>query len=121
MKKPDVSQSSESLHTLLSGRPTSEAVFAEPWQAQVFSMAVSLSEAGYFTWPEWVARFACEPEDGDKAYFERWLAALEGIVDERRLVNGHELTSRQEAWRRAALATPHGQSIDVIPFLMPRN
>ena len=117
LKKPDVSESPESLHDLLARRNESEAVFAEPWQAQVFSLAVSLSEAGYFTWPEWGARFACEPEDGDKAYFECWLAALEGIVDERRLVKGDELTSRQEAWRRAALATPHGQPIDVEPYL----
>lgn len=80
-------------------------------------MAVSLSEAGYFSWPEWVARFACEPEDGDKTYFERWLAALEGIVDERKLVKEDELTSRQAAWRQAALDTPHGQPIDVERYV----
>lgn len=122
--KPDVSQSIQSprlLSELLVGRHESEAVFAEPWQAQVFSMAVTLSEAGYFSWPEWVARFACEPEDGDKAYFERWLAALEGMLDERQLVKGDELTSRREAWRRAAIATPHGQPIDVTQYLTAEN
>ena len=118
LKKPDVSQSPKSLHDLLAGRSESDAVFAEPWQAQVFSLAVSLSDAGYFTWPEWVARFACEPEEGGKAYFERWLAALEGMVNERRLVEVDELTSRQEAWRRAALATPHGRPIDVETYLI---
>jgi nitrile hydratase accessory protein len=105
------------LEKLLAGRSEVEAVFAEPWQAQVFSMAVTLSEAGYFSWPEWVARFACEPEHGDKAYFERWLAALEGIVNERHLVKEDELTHRQEAWRRAALATPHGHPIDIARHL----
>jgi len=118
LKKPDMSQSPQSLHDLLARRNESDAVFAEPWQAQVFSLAVSLSEAGYFTWPEWVTRFACEPEGRDNAYFERWLAALEGIVNERRLVKVDELTSRQAAWRRAALATPHGQPIDVEPYLI---
>jgi nitrile hydratase accessory protein len=113
------SRSELALQDLLARRNESEAVFAEPWQAQVFSMAVSLSEAGHFSWPEWVARFACEPEDGDKAYFERWLAALEGIVDERHLVKEGELTDRREAWRRAALATPHGQPIDVQHHLVP--
>jgi hypothetical protein len=28
-------------------------VFAEPWQAQAFALAVRLSEQGYFTWKEW--------------------------------------------------------------------
>ncbi|WP_347554208.1 nitrile hydratase accessory protein [Robbsia sp. KACC 23696] len=111
-------QSKHALRDLLASDDHADAVFAEPWQAQVFSMAVSLSEAGYFSWPEWVARFACEPEEQGKAYFERWLAALEGIVNERNLVTGTELASRQEAWRRAALATPHGHPIDVEPHLL---
>ena len=95
--------------------PESNPVFEEPWQAQVFSMAVSLSEAGYFTWPEWVERFAREPEEPDTAYYERWLATLEGIVSERRLLDHTELSKRQDAWRRAALATPHGQPILLSP------
>jgi len=32
-----------------------EPVFAEPWQAQAFALAVKLSEEGYFTWKEWAA------------------------------------------------------------------
>ena len=28
-------------------------VFAEPWQAQAFALAVKLSEQGHFTWKEW--------------------------------------------------------------------
>ena len=35
-------------------------VFAEPWQAQAFAMAVKLSHAGYFTWKEWAAELAVE-------------------------------------------------------------
>ena len=27
-------------------------VFAEPWQAQAFALAVRLSKQGHFTWPE---------------------------------------------------------------------
>src|SRR5690242_16579278 len=30
-------------------------VFAEPWEAQAFAMAVRLSAAGYFTWKEFAA------------------------------------------------------------------
>src|SRR5262245_34967263 len=60
-------------------------VFAEPWQAQAFALAVKLSEAGHFTWKEWAATLAAElraaedrgePDDGSH-YYEHWVAALE--------------------------------------------
>ena len=60
-------------------------VFAEPWQAQAFALAVKLSEQGHFTWKEWAAALADElqaaarrgePDDGSR-YYEHWLAALE--------------------------------------------
>ena len=59
-------------------------VFAEPWQAQAFALAVTLSEQGHFTWKEWSAALADElragasrgePDDGSR-YYEYWLAAL---------------------------------------------
>ena len=63
-------------------------VFAEPWQAQAFALAVKLSEAGHFTWKEWAAALADElkaaeargePDDGSH-YYEHWLATLERLV-----------------------------------------
>ena len=40
---------------LLPGMPQEggEPVFAEPWQAQAFAMALALHERGLFSWPEW--------------------------------------------------------------------
>ena len=35
-------------------------VFNEPWEAKAFALAVGLSEAGCFTWPEWVRIFSQE-------------------------------------------------------------
>src|SRR5262245_4772168 len=35
-------------------------VFAEPWQAQAFALAVKLSEQGHFTWKEWSSALADE-------------------------------------------------------------
>ena len=35
-------------------------VFAEPWEAQAFALAVKLSEHGYFTWKEWAGALAGE-------------------------------------------------------------
>jgi nitrile hydratase accessory protein len=69
-------------------------VFAEPWQAQAFALAVRLSAEGHFTWKEWAATLAgelqaaCdrgEPDDGSR-YYEHWLAALEHLVTARQLM-----------------------------------
>ena len=35
-------------------------VFAEPWQAQAFALAVKLSELGHFTWNDWASALADE-------------------------------------------------------------
>ena len=52
-------------------------VFAEPWQAQAFALAVELSAQGHFTWKEWAAALADElraaadrgePDDGSHYY-----------------------------------------------------
>jgi nitrile hydratase accessory protein len=83
--------------------------FAEPWQAQAFAMAVSLSQQGYFTWKEWATTLADElkaaadrgePDDGSR-YYEHWLAALERLVSAKRLTNPSELHERTESYRRS--------------------
>jgi nitrile hydratase accessory protein len=70
-------------------------VFAEPWQAQAFALAVKLSEQGHFTWSEWAAALGAElkaaaergePDDGSH-YYEHWLAALERLVTEKGLTD----------------------------------
>ena len=63
-------------------------VFAEPWQATAFALAVRLSAQGYFTWKEWATTLADElklaaehgePDDGSR-YYHHWLSALERLV-----------------------------------------
>jgi nitrile hydratase accessory protein len=58
-------------------RDTGGPVFAEPWQAQAFALAVKLSEQGHFTWKEWAATLGDElkaaadrgePDDGSHYY-----------------------------------------------------
>src|SRR5215471_5568922 len=55
---------SGSLQTRQRSRPCramkGEPVFAEPWQAHAFALAVKLSERGLFTWAEWSATLAEE-------------------------------------------------------------
>lgn len=96
-------------------------VFAEPWQAQAFAMAVHLSEAGLFTWKEWTetigaemqrARDAGDPDLGD-TYYDHWLRALERLAREKGAVDAAALDARKETWRRAYLNTPHGQPIEL--------
>jgi len=96
-----------------------EPVFQEPWEAQAFSIAVALHERGWFTWKEWAGTLAAviaDPQSSTLSYYEQWLAALERLVTERRLVGQVELATRREAWRAAARATPHGQ-----PIVLPRD
>ena len=96
-------------------------VFAEPWQAQAFAIAVQLSAEGYFTWTEWTetlgeqlqaAAKRGEPDDGSR-YYEYWVAALEHLVADKRLINLAALTERKEAWVDAYLNTPHGQPVEL--------
>ena len=90
-------------------------VFAEPWQAHAFALAVKLSESGLFTWSEWSAALAeasrrGEPDDGSR-YYHHWLAALEGLVTAKRAVDDSRLAARKEEWAEAYRRTPHGRPV----------
>jgi nitrile hydratase accessory protein len=94
-------------------------VFAEPWQAQAFAIAVRLCAEGHFTWSEWAAALATQldaaarrgtPDDGSR-YYEHWLAALEQLVETKRLASASELSERKDAWAEAYRHTPHGEPV----------
>jgi nitrile hydratase accessory protein len=98
-----------------------DPVFAEPWQAQAFALAVRLSEQGYFSWKEWAAALAAElkaaaergePNDGSR-YYEHWLAALERLVTENGLADSSALLERKHAWAEAYRHTPHGKPVEL--------
>ncbi len=94
-------------------------VFAEPWEASAFALAVRLSGEGHFTWGEWAAALSEEiraaRQEGDSdlgdTYYRHWLRALERLCAERGLVSNVEAYGRKEAWRRAYLNTPHGEPV----------
>src|SRR5271163_4532001 len=78
-------------------------VFAEPWQAQAFALAVRLSAQGHFTWKEWAAALAeelksaedrGEADDGSR-YYQHWLAALERLVMAKGLSDAGALLARK--------------------------
>jgi hypothetical protein len=81
-------------------------VFAEPWQAHAFALAVRLSEQGHFTWKEWAA------DDGSH-YYDHWLAALERLVAAKGLADPPALSARKEAWAEAYRRTPHGKPVEL--------
>lgn len=96
-------------------------VFAEPWQAQAFALAVKLSEQGHFTWKEWASTLAEElkaaaergdPDDGSH-YYEHWLAALERLVSQKGLSDPAAMLARKEAWADAYRHTPHGKPVEL--------
>jgi len=98
-------------------------IFAEPWQAQAFALAVKLSEQGHFSWKEWAGALAeelkavaerGEPDDGPQ-YYHHWVAALERLVTEKGLTDSPALLSRKQDWADAYRHTPHGKPVVVRP------
>lgn len=120
MTQPDSAPDSARL-ALLPHLPLDQGgpVFAEPWEAQAFALAVGLSEQGHFTWKEWAATLAAElkvasdrgePDDGSR-YYHHWLAALERLVAAKGLTDPTALSERKEAWADAYRHTPHGKPV----------
>jgi nitrile hydratase accessory protein len=122
LNAPDPSVDAERLQALPRlPRDEGGPVFAEPWEAQAFALAVKLSELGHFTWKEWAAALAGElkaaadrgePDDGSR-YYHHWLAALEGLVTSRGLADQDALRARKEAWADAYRHTPHGKPVEL--------
>jgi nitrile hydratase accessory protein len=104
-------------------------VFAEPWQAQAFALAVKLSEQGHFTWREWADALAAElaaaaargePDDGSR-YYDHWLAALEHLVESKGLLDRAALVERKDAWADAYRHTPHGKPVELPARVVPSD
>jgi len=96
-------------------------IFAEPWQAEAFALAVRLSAQGHFTWKEWASTLADElkaaatrgePDDGSR-YYQCWLTALERLVVAKGLSDRAALLARKEAWAEAYRRTPHGKPVEL--------
>ncbi len=73
-----------------SSMPTAngEPVFASPWQAKTFAMAVQLNESGVFTWSEWADELSTHIAEFEKSssivdsdqYYTLWQSALETLL-----------------------------------------
>ena len=83
-------------------------VFRAPWEAQAFAVAVTLCEAGSFTWPEWVEVFSRQlkqyeaqglydpASDDGHHYYEVWLSTLEGLIFEKGMLDQPAVEARRQ-------------------------
>ncbi len=122
MTRPDVSAALDALPAI--PRDRDGPVFAEPWHAQAFALAVELNAAGVFAWSEWAETLGAElaaagTQAGgtgtvaEDAYYSAWLTALETLLDRKGVVPETERSAREAAWDRAAKATPHGRPVEL--------
>ena len=77
-------------------RQNGELVFATPWEARAFGLAVALQEAGAYEWREFSAALAAEISKAEQAgsgstYYERWLLGLENLLTARGVVTPAEI------------------------------
>jgi nitrile hydratase accessory protein len=80
-------------------RKNGELVFAAPWEARAFGMAVALNESGRYDWRDFSQGLATETAATEQygvsvPYYERWLATLEKLVIAKGLVTPAELQRR---------------------------
>jgi len=96
-----------------------EPAFEAPWHAQLFALSVHLNEAGHFDWAEWAAQFGAtlarhgqeKSLNGGDDYFHAWLETLERLLADRAMADPDQVAALRDAWERAFLDTPHGQSV----------
>ena len=107
-----------------SGKDEQQQVFAEPWEAHVFAIAVKLSEKGLLKWSEWSDALAEEikeakeqgqPDFGN-TYYQFWLSALETMLLDKNILKKSDLKSMMEQWRRAYQSTPHGNPVKLVKY-----
>jgi nitrile hydratase accessory protein len=100
---------------------TGGAVFAEPWEAHVFALAVTLSSQGLYSWPEWTEILGDElaQTSGDTEalngcrHYLHWITALERIAVARGIVDEQALAVRRRQWIESYGSTPHGQPVEL--------
>ena len=78
------------------------AVFKAPWEARIFSLIVSLHNAGFFDWSEWTTAISGEiaadqGRDPETPYYELWLRAAETLIDAKGLCTRGAMQSARDA------------------------
>lgn len=114
--EPNLANQADVPFRLPDGSGPDAPVFAEPWQAQAFALAVALHQRGVFTWSEWAAELSKQvarpgaAQDGSD-YYQHWLATIEALLAEKGVAGPQLVADLSASWQRAAHATPHGKPI----------
>lgn len=89
-------------------RRSGELIFQDPWEGEVFAMAVALCEQGLYPWEAFQAYLiaqiaAAEQQDPElqPTYYESWLAALEALVVEKAVLTTKKIESRAQWMARS--------------------
>jgi nitrile hydratase accessory protein len=88
-------------------RRNGELVFAAPWEARAFGMAVALNESGLYEWRDFSQGLAAQTAAAEQhglppSYYERWLATLEKLAIARGLLTPEEIEARTAAYASGA-------------------
>ncbi len=75
-------------------RRNGELVFQEPWEGRAFGLAVALGHRGLYPWEAFRSRLIAAIAEADRAYYESWLAALETLLVEHRILTPAEIEDR---------------------------
>ena len=93
-------------------------VFAEPWEAEAFALAVELCARGHFTWSEWSLALGAQLRvgqsgEGASSYYQCWLTALERLIIAKNLSDPEAIAARTEAWALAHQNAPHAAPVEL--------
>jgi nitrile hydratase accessory protein len=106
-----VSEELELAEQLAPPMANGEVLFEAPWQGRAFGMARTLAQAGVFSWDEFrvhlirvIGIWDRNADDAnDYEYYQHFLAALEGVLAEKQLLDGEGLSARVAEFQ----ARPH--------------
>ena len=95
------------------------AMFEEPWQAQILAIADTMVASGKFTASQWaetlgaaiIAANVAGAPDTTETYYTAALEALETLIHRETAIDAAALSKRKEDLATAYLATPHGQPV----------
>jgi nitrile hydratase accessory protein len=94
-------------------RDNGELVFTRPWESRAFGMAVTLHDAGVFSWPQFQAALIARilewesTRTGSWSYYQHWLGALEDVLADAGAVRTDEITERAHALSRRPTGHDH--------------
>ena len=92
-----MSKSTDVEPAALPAKPEDGPPFQAPWQARAFAVAVTMCQAGYYTWDEFRSRLMAEiaQHSGESPeYYQHWLNALEKLLADKGFVAGNELSAK---------------------------